>query len=101
MKKTFKVTLGGIVSGLSLLAMLLTALIPVGTYALPAIAGVLLIVIVDEFDYKWGYLVYFAVSLLSFFITPDREAATLFIFFFGQYPITKALLEKIKNKVLE
>ena len=34
-------------------------------------------------------------------MTPDREAAMLFIFLFGHYPILKVSIEKIKSHLLE
>ena len=101
MKRTSKVALGGVVSSLSLLFMFLTGVIPFATYALPAISGALLIIIVVEYNYKWAYLVYISVSILSVFISPEKDAAAFFIAFFGHYPITKCLLEKIKNRFVE
>ena len=39
-------------------------------------------------------IVYVAVSILSIFMTPDREAAIMFICFFGHYPIIKGIIER-------
>ena len=96
-----RTALGGIIAALSVTMMLLTTVIPVLSYALPAIAGVLLILIVIEVDKKWAFGVYAAVSLLSLLILPDKEAAMMYVFFFGHYPIMKAILEgKCKGFVL-
>ena len=46
MSKSGKIALGGLLTALGVVLMFLTGLIPIGTYALPAIAGVLLIVAV-------------------------------------------------------
>ena len=46
-------------------------------------------------------MVYAAVSFLSLFICPDKEAAVLFVGFFGYYPILKGKLEKIRSRALE
>lgn len=91
-----KTALGGIVAALSVTMMFLTAVIPTLTYALPAAAGVLLIIVVIDVDKKWAFGVYAAVSLLSVLILPDKEAAVMYVFFFGHYPIVKALLEKTR-----
>lgn len=77
--------------------MFLTGLIPFATYALPALAGVLLIVIVIEQGKRWAALVYVAVSLLSFILAADMEAKLMFVCFFGYYPILKALFEGMRR----
>lgn len=100
-KVSFKVSLGGITSAICLLLMFMTGFMPLLVYTLPAIAGALLIVIVIEVNRKWAFVTYASVSILSLFITPDKEAAMLFIFFLGYYPIIKSIIEKLKNRVFE
>ena len=85
---------------LSLVFMLLT-IIPVGTYALPAISGAILIPVVIEAGVSTGWMVFGAVALLSIFITPDKEALVLFILFFGYYPTLKSTLERLHKRWLE
>lgn len=80
--------------------MLLT-IIPIATYTMPALAGMVLIVVVIENGYSTAAMVYAAVSFLSLFICPDKEAAVLFVGFFGYYPILKGKLEKIRSRALE
>ncbi len=92
-RNSSKTALGGIVAALSVTMMFLTAVIPTLTYALPAAAGVLLIIVVIDVDKKWAFGVYAAVSLLSLLVLPDKEAAVMYVFFFGHYPIVKAILE--------
>lgn len=92
--------MGGIASALCLLLMLLT-IIPIATYTIPALAGMVLIVVVIENGYSTAWMVYAAVGFLSLFICPDKEAAMLFVGFFGFYPILKGKLEKIHPRVLE
>ncbi len=98
MKQSAKIALGGLIAAFSVLLMFMTGLFPFATFALPAAAGILLACLVIECGYKWAFTVYAAVSLLAFFMTPDREAAILFVFFFGHYPIEKGLIERIKLK---
>lgn len=80
--------------------MLLT-FIPTATYALPAVAGAVLIPIVIEAGAGSGWMVYAAVALLSLFISSDKEAAILFISFFGYYPVLKSQLEWIPKRWIE
>lgn len=82
------------------MTMFLTGLISIGTYALPAFSGILLIVIVVELGAGWAWPVYIASSVLSLLIAGDKEAAMLFVVFFGYYPILKAYLEKIRHKIV-
>lgn len=98
---SFKITLGGIVSALSLIFMFFTGIMPIFAYTLPALAGAFLIVIVIELGKKWAFITYASVGLLSFFLTPDKEAPVLFVMFLGYYPIIKSYLEKIKFRPLE
>ena len=100
-RNSSKTALGGIVAAISVTMMFLTAVIPTLTYALPATAGVLLILVVIEVDKKWAFGVYAAVSLLSLLLLPDKEAAMMYVAFCGHYPIVKAILEqKVKSNVL-
>lgn len=99
MKTSFKVSLGGMIGALSLVMMLLTSVIPFGTFAFPAFAGMLLVSIVIELGYSWAFLVYFTVSVLSLFLLTDKEAALYYVIFLGFYPIVKGLIEKLSSKV--
>lgn len=101
MKKSYKIALGGIVSALCIVLMFLSDLLPVGVYAFPIFAGVLIVSVVIESGYPFAFLVYTCVSLLSFFLVQNKEAVLYFIAFFGFYPIIKGLIEKIKNKLIQ
>ncbi len=98
---TFKLSFSGIIAALSIVVMFLTSLIPTATIALPAIAGCLLVAVVFECGVKWGFCAYGVVAVLSFFLTPDREAFLIYTLFFGYYPVLFAVLERVKNKILK
>lgn len=70
-------------------------------YALPALAGMLTMFCVIELDKKWSFGVYIAVSLISVLLVPNKEAAVMYVAFFGYYPIMKAILESKLPKVTE
>lgn len=99
MNKSFRLAFCGIITALCTVLMFLTGLISIGTYALPALSGVLLIAVVVECGKGWAWPVYIAVSVLSLLLAGDKEAAMLFILFFGYYPILKSQIEKIHNRV--
>lgn len=93
MHNSRRIAIGGLISALCLTLMLLTGLVPFGTFALPAFAGILIVVMEIEYNFKMALLTYVAVSALAVFITPDREAALAFIAFLGYYPIIKPYIE--------
>ena len=97
----FKVALGGVVSALSVVLMFSTGLFSTLTYAIPAMAGMLLIVISIEISPKFATVVYVAVSVLSLLVVADKEAAVMYAAFFGYYPIIKGFIEKKLSGVLE
>lgn len=98
-KMSSVVSVCGLFAALSVVIMLL-AHIGVLTYAVPAIAGALLVIIYLELGVKNAFTVYLTVSVLSFLIC-EKEAALCYIFFFGYYPILKAYIEKIGKKALQ
>lgn len=100
MKSSVKTAVGGVIAALSVVLMFLTSVIPSMTYALPAAAGILLIIIVIEIDKKWALGVYASVSILSVLLVADKEAAVMYIMFFGYYPVIKAVLESKLKRAL-
>lgn len=101
LSKSGKVAICGVVSALSFICMMLTGVITIGTYALPALAGAFLIIPNIELSSKWASSTYFVVSLLSIFLVPDKEAALIFIIFLGYYPILKTKIERVNNIVIQ
>jgi hypothetical protein len=97
---SYRVALGGIVSALCLVTMFLAGVLPALYLLLPGIAGILLMIIAVEVNTPWAFLTYISVSLLSLFITFDKEAALIFIMFFGHYPILRGYIQKIPLKLL-
>ena len=97
---SYRVALGGIITALCLFLMFLTGVMPLLYLALPMVAGALLLIFVEEIGSGWAVLTYAAVSLLSVFVTFDKEAALIFILFFGHYPILRQKLEKLPGKAL-
>ncbi len=83
---------------MSVVLMFLTSVIPILTYAIPAAAGLLLLIMVIEIDKKWATVVYLSVSILSLLLIADKEAAVMYVAFFGYYPIIKQPIEKHLNK---
>ena len=93
---SYRVALGGIIASLCLLAMFLTGVIPIFYILLPMIAGLLLSIMVTETGTRWALLTYLSVGVLYLFMTPNKDAAMIFLLFFGHYPIVVPFLQKIR-----
>ena len=95
---TFKVSLGGIISALSLVLMIVSGITFSLEYAIPMITGALLMMLVVEFGKGFAGIIYIVVSILSLLILGNKEPAVMYLMFFGYYPIIKSVLEKhLKN----
>ena len=99
-RQTSRIALCGVVAALSVVVLFMTGIVPVATVALPAVAGCFLIAVVAETNVRWGVMVYAVVSVLSLFLVPDREAALLYVVFFGYYPALYGALGRVRNRVL-
>ena len=89
------------IAGLSVVCMFLTRVIPTMTYALPAIAGALLILLTIEAGTKWALGAFAVTAVLSFVLAVDPQASILYVAFLGYYPILKSWLERIPKRWIE
>lgn len=99
MKQNVKITLCGIVAALSVVFMMLSYF-PYLTYAVPAITGLLTMMLVIEINVKWAFAAYIAASVLVF-IFAEPESKLMYICLFGYYPIIKSLIERIGKVAAE
>lgn len=86
------VALGGVMAALALVVMCLGTMIPLATYVCPMLCAVLLMVVHSIVGNKMAWTWYGAVSLLSLLLSPDKEAAAVFVFL-GYYPIVKPWID--------
>lgn len=86
----------GVIAGLSAVIMLSSALDIGLTYALPMVAGGLLIIPVLEFGTQTAVMTYAATGLLSLILPANKESALMYLFLFGLYPILKKYFDPIK-----
>ncbi len=99
MKRTTKITLSAMMAALAAAFMLLSYF-PYLTYAIPAVAGLFIMVIVIELNCKWAFLGYIASAVLVFLLA-ETESKFMYIGFLGYYPILKALLERWRKPIAE
>ncbi len=100
MKNTVKLTFAAIMAGLAS-AFMLTSLFPYLTFAIPAVAGLFIMLVMIETGVKWAVLSFAVSAALTVLLPGDIEAKMLFVMFFGYYPILKAAFEKPKSRTVE
>ena len=99
-KSAMKLALCGMMAALTVVLMLFEGLVSVASVAVPAIAGCLLIPVVAHGGLGYGFAAYGAAGLLCLLLAPDREAALIYLLFFGYYPVLYAVLSKLKKPPL-
>lgn len=92
-EKSFKASFGGIAAAISLIIMAIFGTFQSMTYAAPVVCGVFIAFACIEFSSKFAFALYFAVSVLSLAIVPNKECAVFYALFFGLYPILKGFIE--------
>ena len=93
--KARQIAMGGVFAALGVVLMLVGGIIPIGTYAAPMFASLLLIFLLREMPTQMCVGWYFVVSILSGLLCPDRETAFVFIVL-GWYPICRPRLERLR-----
>lgn len=99
MKNSNKITFCAMMAALAT-ALMLLSYFPYLTYAIPAVAGLFVMVAVIETNYKWAFLTYLTSAVLVFLFA-EPESKLMYICLFGYYPIIKGLIEKIDKPVIE
>ncbi|HCI64472.1 MAG TPA: hypothetical protein DFH97_05555 [Clostridiales bacterium] len=94
-RPAYAVALGGLLAALAVVIMGLGTLIPIATYVCPMACIVLTQVVLKICGRRIAWAWYGAVAILSCLLSPDKEAAAVFVFL-GFYPIVKPRLEKLK-----
>lgn len=96
--KAVKVAVCGVTGALGLVFMLGGVLFPLAVYACPAAAAFLLFPVAYEYGVKTAFVMYCAVSVLSFILVPDPECVFVYVFIFGLYTVLKFPVDRIKSK---
>ena len=99
MKNTAKLTFSAICTALATVIML-TGYFPYLTYAIPAVAGLLVMVVCIEIGIKYAVGTFVASAFLVL-LTAEPETKILYVLLLGFYPIVKALVEKIGKAPVE
>lgn len=96
MSPASKAAMCGMCTALSVLLLFLGGVLTIFAYICPMITGVIMIALVSTFGFSSAWITYFATSVLSFFLVPDKECMLMYVLFFGYYTIIRLFIEKIK-----
>jgi hypothetical protein len=96
-KTTRSVALGGLLAALAILFLVIGAISPTADLSLLALSSLPIAIAVIELGYRHALLVYGVVSLISL-AWPGIAFSYMFIFFFGVFPILKAVCEFRLNR---
>lgn len=99
MKKTVKIAFCGVMAAMGTAVMLLSYF-PYFTYGVPALSGLVSLVVLIEIGFKWAWGTY-AVIAFTAMLFAEPEAKLMFVLILGYYPILKACIERLKNKSLQ
>ena len=88
------IALGGVMAALAVVIMCLGGMIPFATFVCPMLCMLILRFIYKVCGGRIGWAWYGAVAILSLMMSPDKEAAAVFLFI-GNYPLVKPKLEKL------
>lgn len=95
-----KLSLAAMLAAFTLLFLYIASIVPAGKLAMYFLSSVFISALLVEYESGLAFLMFVAVSLLSFLILPDRTRVFYYILFFGHYGIGKYYIEKIKDKVI-
>ena len=91
--KAFPVALGGILAALAVIVMSLGTMMPAATYVCPVLCIIIQELVRRQCGRKIAWAWYGAVSILGLLLSPDKEAAAVFLFL-GYYPMVKPFLDR-------
>ena len=92
-RKSQDMALCGSMCALAVAIMAMGTLIPAATYCCPVLASMTLLPVLILCGEKLSWVLYAASAILSLLLTPDKEAAAIFLAL-GYYPIVKPKLDR-------
>ena len=84
-----------IMAALSVVLMLLGAVLELGMYAAPLLAGLCFIPVGQKYGKKYQMMLYAVTGVLCFLFVPNIEENLMFAGLFGWYPILRPSLQKL------
>ena len=97
-KVTSNIAFCSVISALCVVIMALCRVVSITDYAVSALCGLFVGVVVIELGAKWALATYVVVSFLGL-VLGSNECAITFVVFLGYYPIIKIWLDKL-NRII-
>lgn len=94
-----EIALGGVMAAVAVVIMCLGVLIPGATFVCPMLCCIVLKIVLKLCGDRVAWAWYGAVAILSMLMSPDKEAAAVFVFL-GNYPILKPKFDRLPLKWL-
>lgn len=85
--ETKRIALGSVMAALSVVILLIGAVLGLGIYLAPMVAGVILLPVGRSFGGKYHTMLWLVVSVLAFMLVPEIEENLMYLCLFGCYPI--------------
>jgi len=87
------IALGGLLAAVAMVIMCLGGMIPLSTYVCPMLCAMIQFVVLHFCGRRIAWVWYAAVAILSLLMSPDKEAACVFLLL-GYYPIVKPSIDR-------
>ena len=100
MRKSNVIAHCGMMAALSIVLMILGAVLGLGLYISPMLAGLCLIPIGQKFGAKYQWMLWAVVSLLCFILVPEIEQNLMYLTLFGLFPILHPLFGRLPRKLV-
>lgn len=94
-----KIALGGVLAAVAVVIMCLGGLIPIATYVCPMLCALTQFLVMRFCGRRIGWAWFAVVAVLSLLMSPDKEAAMVFVAV-GYYPLVKVVLERMRLRFL-
>ena len=99
LSRTRKLTLSALIAALCTAVMYLGVLVPRVSLAIAALAGIFPAAVVILCGTGWAVGSFVTAAALGLLLLPVKTVPLWFAFFFGHYPIWKALIEGLQTKI--
>ncbi|MBQ6996946.1 MAG: hypothetical protein IJN60_01050 [Oscillospiraceae bacterium] len=93
-KAAANMALGGVLAAVAVALTCLGGLIPLSTFVCPMLCMLILTIVRKRCGDSTAWAWYGAVAILGLLLSPDKEAAAVFVFL-GYYPIVKPKLDRL------
>lgn len=85
--ETKRIALCGMMAALSVVILLMGAVLGLGIYLAPMVAGIILLPVGRSCGGKYHVMLWLTVSVLAFVLVPEIEENLMYLCLFGCYPI--------------